>query len=423
MSYNLEEIKDKAAYCLNCKTKPCTKGCPLGNNIPEFIRYIKEENYEKAYDVLSSTTVMQSICGRICPKEKQCEESCVRGIKQNSVTIGELEAFIGDLAIEKKYNKKNNFKTIDKKVAVIGGGPAGLTCAKFLSRERIKVTIFEKHEKLGGILRYGIPEFRLDTEILDKWLEDLLDENIDVQLKKELGLNINLERLQKEYDAIFLSFGANISCKMNIKGEDLKGVLGANELLEYKDFPDFKNRKVAVIGGGNVAIDAARTIIRLGAEDVSIIYRRNIDQMPADRKEIEDAKKDNINFLFKTNIVKIIGDEKCNVKQIECIKTELIKKEGQDRLIPINIENSNYLLDFDYVVMAIGSKTSEGLLGKLNLDISKWGYIITDDDYKTSIDGVFAGGDLIGTKATVAWASKAGREAAKSIIKYLKTYK
>ena len=423
MSYNLEEIKDKAAYCLNCKTKPCTKGCPLGNNIPEFIRYIKEENYEKAYDVLSSTTVMQSICGRICPKEKQCEGSCVRGIKQNSVTIGELEAFIGDLAIEKKYNKKNNFKTIDKKVAVIGGGPAGLTCAKFLSRERIKVTIFEKHEKLGGILRYGIPEFRLDTEILDKWLEDLLDENIDVQLKKELGLNISLERLQKEYDAIFLSFGANISCKMNIKGEDLKGVLGANELLEYKDFPDFKNRKVAVIGGGNVAIDAARTIIRLGAEDVSIIYRRNIDQMPADRKEIEDAKKDNINFLFKTNIVKIIGDEKCNVKQIECIKTELIKKEGQDRLIPINIENSNYLLDFDYVVMAIGSKTSEGLLGKLNLDISKWGYIITDDDYKTSIDGVFAGGDLIGTKATVAWASKAGREAAKSIIKYLKIYK
>ena len=423
MRYNLEEIKNKAAYCLNCKTKPCTKGCPLGNNIPEFIRYIKEENYEKAYDVLSSTTVMQSICGRICPKEKQCEGSCVRGIKQNSVTIGELEAFIGDLAIEKKYNKKNNFKTIDKKVAVIGGGPAGLTCAKFLSREGIKVTIFEKHEKLGGILRYGIPEFRLDTEILDKWLEDLLDENIDVQLKKELGLNISLERLQKEYDAIFLSFGANISCKMNIKGEDLKGVLGANELLEYKDFPDFKNRKVAVIGGGNVAIDAARTIIRLGAEDVSIIYRRNIDQMPADRKEIEDAKKDNINFLFKTNIVKIIGDEKCNVKQIECIKTELIKKEGQDRLIPINIENSNYLLDFDYVVMAIGSKTSEGLLGKLNLDISKWGYIITDDDYKTSIDGVFAGGDLIGTKATVAWASKAGREAAKSIIKYLKTYK
>lgn len=423
MSHNLEEIKDKAAYCLNCKTKPCTKGCPLGNNIPEFIRYIKEENYEKAYDVLSSTTVMQSICGRICPKEKQCEGSCVRGIKQNSVTIGDLEAFIGDLAIEKKYNKKNNFKTIDKKVAVIGGGPAGLTCAKFLSREGIKVTIFEKHEKLGGILRYGIPEFRLDTEILDKWLEDLLDENIDVQLKKELGLNISLERLQKEYDAIFLSFGANISCKMNIKGEDLKGVLGANELLEYKDFPDFKNRKVAVIGGGNVAIDAARTIIRLGAEDVSIIYRRNIDQMPADRKEIEDAKKDNINFLFKTNIVKIIGDEKCNVKQIECIKTELIKKEGQDRPIPINIENSNYLLDFDYVVMAIGSKTSEGLLGKLNLDISKWGYIITDDDYKTSIDGVFAGGDLIGTKATVAWASKAGREAAKSIIKYLKTYK
>lgn len=423
MSHNLEEIKNKAAYCLNCKTKPCTKGCPLGNNIPEFIRYIKEENYEKAYDVLSSATVMQSICGRICPKEKQCEGSCVRGIKQNSVTIGELEAFIGDLAIEKKYNKKNNFKTIDKKVAVIGGGPAGLTCAKFLSRERIKVTIFEKHEKLGGILRYGIPEFRLDTEILDKWLEDLLDENIDVQLKKELGLNISLERLQKEYDAIFLSFGANISCKMNIKGEDLKGVLGANELLEYKDFPDFKNRKVAVIGGGNVAIDAARTIIRLGAEDVSIIYRRNIDQMPADRKEIEDAKKDNINFLFKTNIVKIIGDEKCNVKQIECIKTELIKKEGQDRLIPINIENSNYLLDFDYVVMAIGSKTSEGLLGKLNLDISKWGYIITDDDYKTSIDGVFAGGDLIGTKATVAWASKAGREAAKSIIKYLKIYK
>lgn len=423
MNYNLKEIKEKAKYCLNCKTKPCTSGCPLGNNIPEFIRYIKEENYERAYEVLSSTTVMQSICGRICPKEKQCEGSCVRGIKQKNVSIGELESFIGDLAIENKYNSKNISESLNKKVAVIGGGPAGLTCAKFLSRAGIKVTIFEKHEELGGILRYGIPEFRLDTEVLNKWIKDLLDDNIDVQYKKELGVNISLEELQEQYDAIFLSFGANISSKMNIEGEDLSGVLGANELLEYKNYPDFNNKIVAVIGGGNVAIDVARTVSWLGAKKVTIIYRRAEEQMPAEKKEIEDAKKEKIDFLFKTNIVKIIGNDEHKVKQVECIKTELIKKEGQDRLIPINIDNSNYLLDVDYIIMAVGAKTSEGLLGKLNLDVSKWGYVVTDEEYKTSINGVFAGGDLIGEKATVAWAARSGREAAKNIINYLKTYK
>ncbi len=289
----------------------------------------------------------------------------------------------------------------------------------YLKMHGIKVTIFEKHNKLGGILRYGIPEFRLEPEVLDKWLENLLDENIQVCCNKKLGENIFLDELQKEYDAIFLSFGANISCKMNISGEDLNGVIGANELLEYKNFPDFSGKKVAVIGGGNVAIDTARTVKRLGASNVTIVYRRNEEQMPAEKEEIEFAKTEQIEFLFKTNIIKILGNEKNNVNKIECIKTELIKKDGQDRLIPINVENSNFFVDTDYVIMAVGSKTSEGLLGKLNLETSKWGYVLTDENYKTSIDGVFAGGDLIGTKATVAWAARNGRDAAKEITHYL----
>lgn len=419
MKYMENKIKQKAEYCLNCKTKPCTKGCPLSNNIPAFIHEIKEENYKKAYNILSKTTVLSSICGRICPHMSQCEGSCIRGIKQTPVSIGELEAFIGDVASKEGFALFKDIKEKNgKKVAVIGSGPASLTCAAFLAKDGFRVTIFEKREKLGGILRYGIPKFRLDEKVLDNTINRIIDLGIDVNLGKKLGQDYRLEDLQNKYDAVFLGIGANISNKMNIEGEDLKGVYGGNELLEYKEYPDFTDKKVAVIGGGNVAIDSAREINRLGAKEVTIIYRRAEKQMPAEEKEILAAKSENIDFLFQTNVVQVIGNE--NVEKIECIKTKLVKKEGETREVPVNIKGSNFVKDMDYVVMAIGSKTERKIVECLGVELNKWGFIIIDNNYMTSKTGVFAGGDLVGEKQTVAWAAKSGREAAKAIIEYLK---
>ena len=369
----MEEINEKSNYCLSCKNKPCTKGCPLGNDITEFIKYIKEEKYEEAYKTLLETTVLSSICGRICPHEKQCQGSCIRGIKQTPVDIGNLEAFIGDMAIEKdwkitKYEENNN-----KKVAIIGGGPAGLTSAAFLERYGFNVTIYEKNDKLGGILYKGIPEFRLDKKVLQNTISKILELGIQVKYNVELEKDFTLEELKKQYDAILLTFGANISSKMKVEGEELIGVYGGNELLEKENYPDFNGKKVAVIGGGNVAMDTARTIKRLGAKNVYVVYRRAEKQMPAEIKEIEDAKSEGIEFLFQNNIVKIIGDEAGKVKQLECIKTELVKKEGEDREVPVNIENSNYNIDIDYVIRAVGSETEKSILKKLNLELNNWG--------------------------------------------------
>ena len=418
MKYNKQIINQKAEYCLNCKIKPCQKGCPLGNDIPSFIKAIKEQKYEEAYNILSETTVLQSICGRVCPHKKQCEGSCIRGIKGEPVDIGTLESFIGDMAIEKEFKlpkiKENNNKY---KVAVIGSGPAGLTCAATLARNNINVTIFEKYENAGGILRRGIPDFRLSKEILDKQIDKILELGINIKYNKQLGKDFTIKELENEYDAIFLAIGANISADMGIEGENLEGVYGGNELLENANHPDYTNKKVVIIGGGNVAMDAARTIKRLGAKEVKVIYRRAEKQMPAEVKEIEDAKNEGVEFLFQNNIVKILGDKKVN--KIECIKTELVKKEGELREIPIDIQGSNYLLDIDYVVIAIGAKPDESTIKNMDIDVTNWGYVKIDENYMTSKKGLFAGGDLAGSKSTVAWASKSGREAAKSIINYL----
>ncbi len=415
----MENINEKANYCLGCKIKKCQQNCPLGNDITEFIRYIKENDYKSAYNKLLETTVLQPICGRICPHKSQCEGGCVRGIKGESVTIGDLEAFIGDLGIEKNYKiNKYTDKKQDKKIAIIGGGPCGISAAAELARNGYKVTIYEKYNKLGGILVHGIPEFRLPQEIVQKQIDKILELGIGVKLNKELGKDYTLEEIYNKYDAVFLAFGANISSKMNIQGEELEGVYGGNELLENKKFPEFKNKPVAVIGGGNVAMDTARTIKKLGAKYVFVIYRRAEEQMPAEKKEIEDAKNEGIEFLFQNNIVKIIGDKK--VEKIECIKTELVQKEGETRLVPQDIENSNYIMDIDYVIMAIGSQTEQKIVSSLGVNLTKKGYIQIDENYMTSKKGIFAGGDLSGTKATVAWASRSGREAAKSIIEYLK---
>lgn len=414
-----ENIQKYAEYCLNCKVKPCSnKGCPLNNDIPTFIKLVKENNMEEAYFSLLKTTILGSICGRICPHYKQCMGSCIRGIKGESVQIGTIEAFISDYGLEnnliEKLEKTEELK--GRKIAVIGGGPAGLTASYFLARAGASVTIYEKHNKLGGILAHGIPEFRLNHKILEKTINSILSLGINVEYNKEIGKEITIEELSKKYDATILAVGANRACKMNVEGEKLEGVYGGNELLENKNYPKFKDKIVSVIGGGNVAMDTSRTIQRLGAKKVYVIYRRAEDQMPAEEKEIEAAKEEGIEFLFQNNIVKILGKDK--VEEIECIKTKLIQKEGETRLSPVNIDGSNYRMPMDYVIMCVGSKTDEKLIG--NFEKNKWEYVNVDENMKTSIPNVYAIGDVIGNKATVAWAAKSGRDVASKIIENLK---
>ena len=447
-----KEMQEKVNYCLNCKVKPCSnKGCPLNNDIPTFIRLVKEGNMEEAYYTLLKTSILGSVCGRICPHYKQCMGSCVRGIKGESVQIGDIEAYISDYGLEhnliKNIEKTEELK--GKNIAVIGGGPAGLTASYFLAKAGANITIYEKHNNLGGILEHGIPEFRLDPKVLDKTIKAILSlginvkynvevmtnnnqeitdttnnqerqdkktNNIEGKLKEQEKTKISIESIASKYDATILAIGANVSSKMNIPGEDLDGVYGGNELLENKNYPDFKGKIVAVSGGGNVAMDTARTVARLGAKKVFVIYRRAEEQMPAERKEIEDAKKEGIEFLFQNNIVKILGETK--VEEIECIRTKLVQKEGETRLSPVNIEGSNYRMRMDYVVMAVGSKPEEKDIA--GFEKNKWGYVNTDEEKKTSIKNVYAIGDIAGNKQTVAWAARSGRDVALEIIEKLK---
>ena len=415
-----DNIKQKAEYCLNCKNPQCRTGCPLGNNIPAFIQKVKEDNLEEAYKILCETTAIPAICGRICPHQKQCQGKCIRGIKSEPVSIGEIEAYVGDWALNNTNSLLNCCKDIqekNKKVAVIGGGPSGLTAAVFLRKNGYKVTIYEKQKDLGGILKRGIPEFRLPNEIVEKTIEQILALGINVQCEKELGRNLELANLEKEYDAIYLSIGANIPRKMAIEGEELEGVYGGNSLLENQNHPDYTNKKVAIIGGGNVAMDCARTIKRMGAKEVVVIYRRSEAEMPAESKEISDAKKEGVEFLFLNNIVKILGTNK--VEKIECIKTELVQKEGETRKSPVNIENSNYILNMDYVVMAVGGEVDKDLIEKCNISTTTKKYVQVNENNQTSDEKVFAGGDVVGQNSTVAWAASDGKNVASKIIKFL----
>ena len=424
----MEDIIEETKYCLNCKVKPCSlKGCPLNNDIPAFIAQAKNGDFEEAFKILTKTTVLPAVCGKICPHYKQCMGSCVRGIKGNSVNIGKIEEYIGKVALENGFSLVNEYTEISKeeyeenskkKVAIVGSGPSGLTAAAFLRRKGFNVTIYEKYNELGGILRKGIPEFRLDKNVLDNTINKILDLGIETKYNQELGKNLSMKSLEENYDAIYIAIGANISTKMNVPGEELNGVFGGNELLEKNLHPDYKDKMVAIIGGGNVAMDCARTIKRKGAKEVVVIYRRAEEQMPAEKKEIEDAKNEGIEFLFQNNLVKILGNKK--VEKIECIKTKLEIKEGETRAVPVNIENSNYEIDMDYVVMAVGSKADKEIIEKSGVDINTKGYIKINEKYNTNNEKIFAGGDVVGQTATVAFAARDGRNAAERIEEYLK---
>ena len=418
-------LSEERNYCLDCNNKPCIKGCPLENDIPKYIK----SDYKEAFEILCETTVMPAVCGRICASSEQCKKGCTRAIKGDAVKISEIETDIGDVSIKNNYKIPTTATNNNKKVAIVGGGPAGLTAAAFLAKEGTNVTIYEKHKELGGLLNHGIPEFRLPKQVVEDTVNKILAiGNIEVEYNKELGENISIEELEQKYDYILLAFGANVSRKMEVTGEETKGVYGANEVLEYDLDLNIKDKVVAIIGGGNVSLDAARTIKKKGAKEVYILYRREEEQMPADKKEIKNAKDEGVEFVFKTNVINIIErnnvneiDGDTNIEYIECNKNKLEKNEKEERLAPVSIPGSNYTMKVDYLLKAIGSQTAN-YIHDLNLELDKSDYIKIDENYKTSNNKVYACGDLAGEKHRVVWAVRSGREAAKKILEEIKRY-
>lgn len=405
------EVKIAASKCETCVTKPCQIGCPLNIDIPEFIENVKNNNYEEAFKVLCKSTVLPSVCGKICPVDKQCQGSCAKKVSYDPVEIGKIESYVGDLAVENGWKLPRKSKKKER-IAVIGSGPSGLTCAGFLAENGYQVTIYEKHEYLGGLLYHGIPKFRLDKELVSKVIKQILDLGIEVKTNVSLGKDISLKELEKEYDAVFLGLGANVSKMMGLSGEELNGVYGANELLENLVQVDYTSKRVVVIGGGGVSIDMARTAIKEGASEVGIIYRRSRSEMSAEMNDIRAAKKEGIKFLFQTNVIKVIGEDK--VTGIECVKTTLDKEKKA-----INVEGSNFVIDTDVVIMAVGSRADSELLESLKLDVKENGYLMVNSNNQTSNPKIFAAGDLTGAKSTVAWACRNGRDTAYSIMKFL----
>lgn len=405
------EVKIAASKCETCVTKPCQIGCPLNIDIPEFIENVKNNNYEEAFKVLCKSTVLPSVCGKICPVDKQCQGSCAKKVSYDPVEIGKIESYVGDLAVENGWKLPRKGKKKES-IAVIGSGPSGLTCAGFLAENGYQVTIYEKHEYLGGLLYHGIPKFRLDKELVSKVIKQILDLGIEVKTNVFLGKDISLKKLEKEYDAVFLGLGANVSKMMGLSGEELNGVYGANELLENLVHVDYTSKRVVVIGGGGVSIDMARTAIKEGASEVGIIYRRSRSEMSAEMNDIRTAKKEGIKFLFQTNVIKVIGEDK--VTGIECVKTTLDKEKKA-----INVEGSNFVIDTDVVIMAVGSRADSELLESLKLDVKENGYLMVNSNNQTSNPKIFAAGDLTGAKSTVAWACRNGRDTAYSIMKFL----
>lgn len=430
--YTMQMALDEASRCLHCKHKPCVNGCPVNINIPDFIKMITEENFEGAYQVISESSSLPAVCGRVCPQESQCESKCVRGIKTEPVAIGRLERFVADYHNEHSTEKIQKPESNGHKVAVIGSGPSGLTCAGDLAKLGYEVTIFEALHTAGGVLQYGIPEFRLPKAIVNKEVDNLRDLGVDVETNMVIGRVLSIDELMEDgYEAVFIGSGAGLPRFMNIPGENLKGVYSANEFLTrvnlmkaYKEgstTPIMHAKRVAVVGGGNVAMDAARSALRLGAEEVNIIYRRSDAELPARAEEVHHAKEEGIIFRTLTNPVEILGDEDDAVTGIKCVEMELGEPDASGRRRPIVKEGSEFTIPMDCVIMSIGTSpnpliksTTEGL------DTQKWGGIIADEDGLTSRPFVYAGGDAVTGAATVILAMGAGKKAAVAIDKAIK---
>lgn len=431
--YTEDMAIEEATRCLHCKQRFCVAGCPVNVPIPEFIEEVAKGDFEKAYEVITSENALPAICGRVCPQENQCEGKCVRGKKGESVAIGRLERFVAD------YVMSHTDTTIEKagsngiKVAVVGAGPAGLTCAGELAKMGYEVTLFEALHEVGGVLVYGIPEFRLPKELVAKEVQKIVDLGVRIEKNVIIGKSITIDELIEEgYSAIFVGSGAGLPNFMHIEGENLNGVYSANEfltrsnLMKAYDFPNhptpiFVGSKVAVVGGGNVAMDAARTAKRLGADEVYIIYRRGEEELPARREEIHHAKEEGIIFKLLCNPVKIHGKEG-RVSHIECVNMELGEPDASGRRRPVVQEGSEHLLDMDTVIIAIGQSPNPLIRSTTpGLDVQKWGGIIVNEEtMETSKDNVYAGGDVVTGAATVILAMGAGKKAAHAIHKKLK---
>ncbi len=440
LGYSEETAIDEAMRCLNCKNMPCVEGCPVKIRIPEFIGKIKEGDFEGAYKVISESSSLPAVCGRVCPQETRCESNCVRGIKGESVGIGRLERFVADwhntFSTEAPVKPESN----GHRVAVVGSGPSGLTCAGDLAKKGYKVTVFEALHTAGGVLVYGIPEFRLPKKIVAKEVEGLKALDVDIQTNVVIGKTLTVDELfEMGYEAVFIGSGAGLPNFMGIPGESYKGVYSANEFLtrsnlmkaylENPNTPVMKGGRVAVVGGGNVAMDAARTALRLGAEKVYVVYRRSMDELPARKEEVEHAIEEGIDFRLLNNPVEILGynnpDDARDPKNgfvmgMKCIRMELGEPDEKGRRRPVPVEGSEFLLEVDTVIISIGTSpnplikdTTEGL------EVNRRGGIIVNEDALTSRKGVYAGGDAVTGAATVISAMGAGKTAAAAIDKYL----
>ena len=434
LGYSEEQAIDEAKRCLGCKNMPCVSGCPVKICIPEFIKKVSEGDFKGAYDIIYKSSSLPAVCGRVCPQETQCESKCVRGIKGEPVAIGRLERFVADWYMKNGTAENSEIKSNGKKVAVVGSGPSGLACAGDLAKKGYDVTVFEALHIPGGVLVYGIPEFRLPKDIVRREIEKLEDLGVNVVTNVVIGKTQTVDELIEEgFQAVFIGSGAGLPRFMNIPGENLNGVYSANEFLtrinlmkgyrEGSDTPIIHAKRVAVVGGGNVAMDAARCAKRLGAEEVYIIYRRSMNELPARREEVEHAEEEGIIFRTLNNPVEIIGDENNFVKGIKCVKMELGEPDESGRRRPVVIEGSDYVLDVDAVIMSIGTSpnplirnTTEGL------ETDRRGCIITKNEGGlTTKNGVYAGGDAVTGAATVILAMGAGKSAAESIDEYLKS--
>ena len=440
LGYTEEMAIDEALRCLSCKNMPCVSGCPVNIHIPEFIDRVKVGDFEGAYEIISKTSSLPAVCGRVCPQETQCESKCVRGIKGEPVGIGRLERFVSDWHNAHSDNIPVCAEPNGHKVAVVGSGPSGLTCAGDLAKKGYSVTVYEALHTAGGVLVYGIPEFRLPKEIVKKEVDTLRAMGVELVPNVIIGRTLTIDDLfEMGYEAVFIGSGAGLPNFMGIPGEALKGVYSANEFLTrsnlmkaYLDNPDtpiMKGGRVAVVGGGNVAMDAARTALRLGAEKVYIVYRRSMDELPARREEVEHAEEEGIEFRLLCNPVEILGYENPEDKRdpkngfvtgMKCIRMELGEPDERGRRRPVEIPGSEFVLDVDSVVISIGTSPNPLIKSTTDgLEVNRWGGIIVTEDGATTKAGVYAGGDAVTGAATVISAMGAGKIAAKAIDEYL----